>query len=118
MTDTRQPSIEELILRTPPPPTPEEEAAAEKKAAEESQIRQLYLAKLMNEQPFREWLWEVLASFGKFVNPFANSPAGFPDPMATQFALGRKSCGEELWEMFDDAAPEAASLMRRKRAKE
>jgi hypothetical protein len=97
-------------------PTVEQEEAAERKAAEEAEVRRLYLARLMSEPLFREWLSATLLLFGAFANPFGISPAGYPDPLATQFALGRKSAGLELWEMFDDAAPDLASLMRRERA--
>lgn len=82
-------------------------------AKEKSDFRQKFLEGLMTSTDFREWLWEVLQSFGTFENAFGAGPTGFPDPMATQFQLGRKSCGWDLWTAFDTASPEMTSQMRR-----
>lgn len=94
-------------------PTIEEEAEAEKRRTEDAQLRTVFLRNLMENDMFREWLMEVLMGFGTFTNAFGAGPTGFPDHMATQFQLGQKAAGWHLWTMFDDIAPELASLMRR-----
>lgn len=117
MTEERRgDAIEEIMLGFKPQLTPEEQLAVEQTAAEKAEVRKIYLKGQMATPQFREWLMEVLLGVGTFAPPFANSPGGFPDPMATMFAMGRKSVGDELWIMFDDAAPDMASLMRRERS--
>lgn len=98
-------------------PTVEEEAEAEKIRSENAEIRRLFLRSLIENPLFREWLMEQLNAFQTFANPLAVSPTGFPDPMATQFHLGMKAAGWVLWTVFDDLAPELASLMRREAMK-
>ncbi len=116
MTDERRgDAIEEIMLGLKPQLTPEQERVVEQTAAEKAQVRKLYLQGQMATPQFREWLMDLLLMVGTFAPPFANSPGGFPDPMATMFAMGRKSVGDELWMMFDDASPDMASLMRRER---
>lgn len=93
--------------------TPEEEAEAERKLAERIELRRLFIVAQMENPMFREWLMEQLVALGTFDNSFGAGPTGFPDHMATQFQLGRKAAGWDLWTIFDDATPELASLMRR-----
>lgn len=93
--------------------SPEQEAEAEREAKERAEFRRLFLVQLMQSDMFRAWLMEQLVGWQTFENPFGISPAGFPDPMATQFALGQKAAGWHLWTIFDDVAPELTSLMRR-----
>lgn len=107
------PDPERELLGLPPALTPEEEAAQEKEDAEKREDRRLFLYRLMNDPDFRGWLWERLVDFGTFENRFMASPTGFPDQAATQFQSGMKAAGWALWEQFDDAAPDLASLMRR-----
>lgn len=93
--------------------TPEEEEAQEKEDAERLEDRRLFLYRLLNDPDFRAWLWDKMVAFGTFENRFMASPTGFPDQMATQFQAGMKAAGWALWEEFDNAAPDLASLMRR-----
>lgn len=93
--------------------TEEQEEADRKRQQERADLRKLFLRSAMADPMFREWLFGLLQEFKTFENPFGNSPMGFPDPMATQFALGMKAAGWRLWETFDDVAPDLASLMRR-----
>lgn len=117
MTEERHGDVfQQALLGYEPPPTPEEEEALLQRALERAEVRKLYLKGQMAIPQFREWLMDVLISFGAFMPVFGQTPAGFPDPMATMFSMGRKSAGEDLWIMFDDAAPDMASLMRRERA--
>lgn len=97
--------------------TPEQEAAEETRVKEQGEIRRLFLARLMENPLFREWLIDVLTQLRTFEQPFGISPAGFPDPLATQYQMGMKAAGWYLWTMFDDLAPELASLMRREALK-
>jgi len=113
VSERRDLSPEERALLGFQGPTPEETAEIERIAAEKRDVRQKLLAGLMQNEDFRDWLWEILALFGAFSYPIASSPAGFPDSMATQFYLGRKSAGEDLWRLFDDLAPDLTSRMRR-----
>lgn len=106
------PEPEEQILGIERP-TPEQEAEAEKKLAEDRELRTLFLIAMMENPMFRQWLMEQLTGFGTFENSFGASPNGFPDHEATQFRMGMKAAGWHLWTMFDDAAPELASKMRR-----
>jgi hypothetical protein len=94
-------------------PSLAEQAEAKRVANERAQFRQNFLKGLMSSADFREWLWEVLVSFGTFENAFGAGPTGFPDPMATQFQLGQKAAGWHLFTTFDNADPEMASKMRR-----
>jgi hypothetical protein len=94
-------------------PTPEEEAEAERIIKEKLELRKRFLVDLISGEEFRAWLMEQLVAFGTFENAFGASPAGFPDPMATQFKQGMKAAGWHLWTLFDDIAPELASQMRR-----
>jgi hypothetical protein len=96
--------------------TPEQEKAAEAKAAEEREVRRQFLTGQLGNPLFRTWLMEILTGFGTFENSFGLGPTGFPDHEATQFKLGMKAAGWHLWEMFDNASPEQASLMRREAA--
>ena len=98
-------------------PTPEQIADQEKVNAEKRELRRQFLIALLNNDLFREWMMGKLQSWETFTNPFGASPTGFPDPMATQFALGMKAAGWNLWEEFDEASPELASLMRREALK-
>jgi hypothetical protein len=93
-------------------PTEEEREAEELRKVRVRQRDEMLLYCLRSDL-FREWMMEIITSMGAFENPFGMSAAGFPDPLATQFALGRKSCGWQLWEIFDNLAPDLASLMRR-----
>ncbi len=106
---------EELLGIQRDPPEVEEEK--ERQAREKLEFRRLFLVHLMADPLFREWLMDLLVEFKAFDNPFGLSPAGFPDPLATQFALGMKAAGWRLWEIFDGVAPEMASLMRRESVK-
>ncbi len=93
--------------------SPEQEAEQERLAEEKRDLRRRFLVAQMNNPMFREWLMEQLLGFNTFGNPFGVSPTGFPDHEATQFQMGMKAAGWHLWEVFDAAAPEMASLMRR-----
>lgn len=93
--------------------TEEQEQAEQNEFAEQNELRRVFLQRQMENTMFREWLWDQLTALGTFENSFGYSPAGFTDPMATQFKLGMKAAGWALWETFDNAAPELASLMRR-----
>lgn len=93
--------------------TPEQEAEDQRIQKEAAELRRMFLVHLLSDQMFREWMFGVLQEFKTFDNPFGVSPAGFPDPMATQFALGMKAAGWRLWEIFDTVDPAKASLMRR-----
>lgn len=98
-------------------PTPEEEEATARKLAERIELRRLFIVAQMENPMFREWLMEQLVALGTFENAFGAGPSGFPDHMATQFQLGRKAAGWDLWTLFDNAAPELASMMRREYGK-
>lgn len=93
--------------------TPEQEAEAERELAERLELQQAFLISLMQNQMFRAWLMKQLVGFQTFEKPFGVSPAGFPDRAATQFSDGLRAAGWHLWTLFDDVAPELASLMRR-----
>ena len=101
--------------------TPDEEARREtdenERIATEAKFKREFLIRLMENQTFREWLMEQLVALRTFENTFGLTPTGFPDPMATQFALGQKAAGWHLWTIFDDVAPELASQMRRDHGK-
>lgn len=101
--------------------SPEEQTAREADEAEqkrlESDFQREFLIRLMENPTFREWLMGLLVALRTFENTFGLSPTGFPDPMATQFAMGQKAAGWHLWTIFDDVAPELASQMRRDYAK-
>lgn len=90
-----------------------QEAESRQIADEELKVRRIYLQQLMDNPMFRDWLYGVLMEFSTFSNPIGLSPVGFPDPMATMHAQGVKAAGWRLWEIFDEVAPERASLMRR-----
>lgn len=107
------PRTPEEILTGELRPTPEQEAEAEKVRQEKLELRRRFLIVLMENPMFREMLREWHANFQTFGNVHAAGPAGVPDPMATQFYLGRKSAGWDLFLMFDDVAPDLSSLMRR-----
>lgn len=94
-------------------PSPEEEAAEERRLADAAEVRKAWLIGQMQNHMFREWLMEILVGFGTFSTMFGAGPSGFPDPLATQFQMGRKAAGWELWTTFDDVSPELASVMRR-----
>jgi hypothetical protein len=98
-------------------PTPEQEEEAEKLRKEKADLRRAFLRAMLDNELFREWLMEQLVGFGTFENAFGAGPTGFPDKLATQFAQGMKAAGWHLWTMFDDVAPESASLMRREYGK-
>lgn len=106
------PDAEEALLGIERP-TLEQEAEAEQVAKEKLEVRRAFLAGMMANPLFREWLMEQLLGFRTFENPFGISPNGFPDHEATQFQLGMKSAGWHLWTLVDDIAPDLASLMRR-----
>jgi hypothetical protein len=112
MTPDDLPDPEE-ILTGRRPPTQAETEETNRHAAEKAEFRKTFLAQLMTSADFREWLWEKLQLFGAFSNSFGVGPAGFPDPLATQFQLGRKSAGWDMFLEFDDAAPDLTSQMRR-----
>lgn len=93
--------------------TPEQEAEAEQVRKEKAEVRRRFLVSLIENPMFREWLMEQLQGFQTFSQPYAASPTGFPDQMATQFQMGMKAAGWHLWDVFDNLSPEFASLMRR-----
>lgn len=93
--------------------TPEQEAEAEQRRKEELELRQRFLIGLMQNPLFRVWLMEQLVAMGTFDNAFGAGPTGFPDPLATWFQKGMKAAGWNMWCIFDDVAPDLASLMRR-----
>ncbi len=109
------PEAEEALLGIERP-TPEQEEEAAKIAAEKALVRDTYLRDLIANPLFREWLMEQLVAMGTFINPFGTSPNGSADPMQTQFYLGRKSVGWDLWCIFDNLSPLHASMMRREAA--
>ena len=94
-------------------PTPEQEAAVEQVRKEKAELRRRFLYGLLENPMFREWMMEQLHGFNTFGQPYAASPNGFPDEMATQFQMGLKAAGWHIWEIFDEVSPELASLMRR-----
>ena len=106
------PEPEEVLLGYERPSV-EEEAKIEADKTESIEFRNEFLRQLMGNEMFRAWMMEVLVRFKTFENPFGISPTGFPDPLATQFALGQKAAGWHLWEIFDNLAPDLASKMRR-----
>lgn len=91
----------------------QEDIEAEEALAEKLKFRREMLLAYMRNETFREWMMEKLVSFRTFHNPFGQSETGFPDPLATQFALGMKAAGWALWEELDGLAPDLASMMRR-----
>lgn len=114
MTRTRGelPDAEEELLGIERP-TEEEEAEAERELQQKAEVRRAFLFSLMQSVAFREWLMEQLVSAGTFEHRFGGSPTGFPDPMGTQYAMGMKQTGWNIWEQFDNVAPDLTSLMRR-----
>ena len=120
MTDERPPqpvptAAEFVLGHTRPDPAKEEERA--RAAAEKREMREAGLRRLIEQQWFRDWLIGFLDELGTYDNPIAASPGGFPDPLATQFYLGRKSAGVQLVDLFDDISPDMVSLMRREARK-
>ena len=97
--------------------SPEEEEAFRKREREKDLLQQYMLRDLMRRESFRRWLWTLLESFNTFGRTFGVSPTGFPDRDATEYALGMKAAGWHIWTMFDDAAPDLASEMRREFSK-
>lgn len=95
--------------------TLEQEEDKRRIQAENAELRRLFLVGMMQNPMFREWLMDQLIFFDTFIHPIAVSPAGFPDPLATQYQMGMKAAGWHLWTAFDDVAPEWTSLMRRER---
>lgn len=108
---TRSPLEEEFFAVNSE--TAEEKSEAERKVKAALDERRRFLRHLMEADMFREWLYEVLTEFSTFNPPFGASPTGFPDPLHTQFLQGKAKAGWRLWTIFDDAAPDLASLMRR-----
>lgn len=92
---------------------PAQIAEVQKERELELKWRRDLLASLMQNPYFRRWLMEKLSAMGTFENAFGAGPTGFPDPLATWFAAGRKSAGWDIWEEIDGVAPDLASLMRR-----
>jgi hypothetical protein len=92
---------------------PERIEGAQKERELELKWRRDLIASLMLNVYFRRWLMEKLAAMGTFENAFGAGPTGFPDPLATWFAAGRKSAGWDIWEEIDGIAPDLASQMRR-----
>jgi hypothetical protein len=94
--------------------------AADEERGKELELRRqrhaVFLKRELNDPVFRDWMWSLLDDFGTFTKVIAASPTGFPDPRATDYHDGRRSCGWRIWVELDDAAPELASLMRRERS--
>jgi hypothetical protein len=112
---TRSPDEDELLgIRRP---TPEEAEKAEQVRKDRLEVRQAGLRQQMEQWWFRAWLYEYLADLGTWENIHAASPTGFPDPMATQFYVGRKAAGWQLWDEIDRLVPDLASKMRREAGK-
>lgn len=105
------PEMEDLLGVTP------EDRAADAKAfelvAERAKLRTAELKRLMGQEWFRTWMWDTLTACNTFEIIHAASPTGFPDPRATDYFLGRRSVGWDLWCLLDNLAPDHASLMRR-----
>lgn len=97
--------------------TPEQEAEAKKVRDEKAEVWRRYRLSLIENPLFRQWLMGHLLAFQTFSQPYGVSPAGFPDPLATQYHMGLKAAGWVLWEEFDNLSPELASLMRREASK-
>ena len=93
--------------------TPEQEEEAERERKQKEEVRLAFLRQLLQNAQFREWLMGKLVGFNTFGNTFAAGMTGFPDQNATWFHAGMKAAGWALWEEFDDAAPDLASIMRR-----
>lgn len=106
------PELEEQLLGIERPSI-EQEEAAEQVQKEKRELRKAFLRSLIENELFREWMMEKLTAFHTFEQPFGAGPTGFPDPLATHFALGMKAAGWSLWTEFDDLYPDLASLMRR-----
>lgn len=106
------PEPEENLLGIIRPPE-EEEAETKRIAEEKAELRRAGLKRLMGQDWFREWLWIQLTALQTFEHIHAAAPNGAPDRAATQFYLGRRSAGWDLWTLFDDLAPDKTSLMRR-----
>jgi hypothetical protein len=75
--------------------------------------RKAFLQRMLTDPAGRDWLWSLLVDLNAFGTTFGISPGGFPDPLATQYHLGRRSAGWRIWTEMDDESPELASLMRR-----
>jgi hypothetical protein len=106
-------SDEELELLNITREDPETVAETMRALDIEADARRQFLVGQMQNRAFRRWLMEQLTGFGTFENSFGAGPTGFPDHAATQFKMGMKAAGWHLWEIFDDAAPDLTSLMRR-----
>lgn len=104
--------VEEALLGIERPSI-EEENEAKRVLDEKLELRRVFLAGLMANQVFREFMMQHLTWCGTFDNPLGFGPNGFPDPMGTQFLLGNKAAGWRLWEILDEISPDQASLMRR-----
>lgn len=59
----------------------------------------------------RTEMWTILKSFGTFEHRLGVGPGGFPQPDLTQFNMGRKSAGEELYLRWMGIDREALMLM-------
>lgn len=94
-------------------PSLEDEQEADRITQEKANLRRRYLLGLMQTDLFREWLMAKLNQFGTFGHDLGASPNGSPDPLASQYSMGMKAAGWQLWCEVDDLAPEMASLMRR-----
>jgi hypothetical protein len=110
--DPRDLNEEEADLLGVALPT-QEQLDAEENRKQRVELRKALLVNYMRNDLFREWMREVLNGFGTFEHRFGASVNGFPNAEETQFNMGMKAAGWYLWEVFDDLAPELASLMRR-----
>lgn len=107
------PEPEEILLGVPPRPTLEQEARDEEERKGQLEVERLHLARLMESETFRKWLWSLLTQCGTFQRRYGASPNGFPDRDATEYQRGWHDAGWHIWTLFDDAAPELAGQMRR-----
>lgn len=105
------PEEEDLLGLTPE--TKEREDKLAEVALARTELRIHELKRLMGQEWFRAWMWDTLAACNTFETIHAASPTGFPDNRATDYFLGRRSVGWDLWIMLDDLAPDHTALMRR-----
>lgn len=108
----RRPDLEARLLGIEQR-SPEEEAEAERQAREQLDLERAFMADLMARPVFRRWLFGKLQEWNTFHRTFGATVTGFPDERATEYHLGVKAAGWDLWCYFDDLAPELASQMRR-----
>lgn len=96
--DVTLPDATPALDDTPDATDPEAQKRAIRRRKKAEDERAEFWKRCLADPVGRMVLWEFFTDCGALGTTFAATPAGFPDPTATWFYLGRKDVGQRLYQ--------------------